>query len=481
MAMTLSRERDVRETIAKAYAAALRTYVLDEGEAALAQAYALGREALAHGIGVLEMAAIHYEAVLAVSASVQSGSQSLIPLAAQFLNESLSPFEMTMRAYQANARLLGLSEMVAERTADTDRARDQLQMILDATTAVIYLKDADGRYVFVNRQFQKVFHVRREQMIGKTDAEALPPPLAEALRRHDQPILAAGEPEEVEATVPLDDGPHTYIALKFPLRDGGGAPYALCSVATDITERKHADETLRKAKEAAESANRELESFSYSIAHDLRAPLRSIDGFSQALVEDCGDRLDREGRKYLQFVRDSAQHMAHLIDDLLALSRVSQSALQPSTVDLSLLARCILEGLQAADSGRSVESVIQEGVVASGDPHLLRAVLENLLGNAWKFSGRCPVARIEFGADMQRRPVVYFVRDNGAGFDMAYAGKLFGVFQRLHSAREFDGTGIGLATVLRIIQRHGGRVWAESEVERGSTFYFTLGEESARE
>ncbi len=479
--MTLSRERDVRETIAKAYVEALGKYALEEGEAALAQAYALGREALAHGIGVLEMVAIHYEAVLAVSPSLQSRPQSLVPLAAQFLNESLSPFEMTMRAYQASARLLGLSETVAERTADTDRARDQLQMILDATTAVIYLKDADGRYVFVNRQFQQVFNVRREQVIGRTDADALPPALADALRRHDQPVLAAGVPGEAEVTVPLHDGPHTYIALKFPLRDGAGAPYALCSVATDITERKRADEALRNAKEAAESANRELESFSYSIAHDLRAPLRSIDGFSQALLEDCGDRLDDEAKKYLHFVRDSAQHMAHLIDGLLALSRVSRSALQPSTVDLSFLAGCVLQGLQAADSGRPVETVIQEGVVASGDQHLLRAVLENLLGNAWKFTGRCPVARIEFGADLRRRPVVYFVRDNGAGFDMEYADRLFGVFQRLHSAREFEGTGIGLATVQRIIQRHGGRVWAASEVDRGSTFYFTLGDESARE
>jgi PAS domain S-box-containing protein len=479
MVMTVSPDR-ARETLAKAYTAALGEYVSGGGEAALARAYALGRHAVTYGIGVLEMVAVHHEAVLAVAATDPARQQALIPLFAQFLNEGLSPFEMTMRAYQANARLLGLSETLAERTADTDRARDQLQMILDATTAVIYLKDADGRYIFVNRQFREVFHVRREQVIGRSDAEALPPPVAEALRGSDQAILKAGVPEEVEATIPLEDGPHTYIALKFPLLDAAGVSYAICSVATDITERKRADETLRKAKEAAETANRELEAFSYSVAHDLRAPLRSIDGFSQALLEDCADRLDAEGQKYLQLVRESAQHMAHLIDHLLALSQVSRSELQPSDVDLSRLAQLILERLQATEPGRRVDWVVQEGVVGAGDPNLLRAVLENLLGNAWKFTARRSAARIEFGAQPIGRPVVFFVRDNGAGFDMAYAGKLFGVFQRLHSAGEFEGTGIGLATVQRIIQRHGGRVWAESEIDRGSTFYFTLGEEGAR-
>ena len=382
---------------------------------------------------------------------------------------------MTLRAYQDSARLLGLAETAGQGTAEIDRARDQLQTILDATTAVIYLKDAAGRFIFVNRQFQQLFHVRRDAVIGKLDAEVLPAAVAQALSRHDRPALKAGEPEEVEDTVPLDDGPHTYIALKFPLLDSAGAPYAICSVATDITERKRADEALRAAKEAAESANRELESFSYSVAHDLRGPLRSIDGFSQALEEDCADRLDDEGRKYLQFVRESAQHMAHLIDDLLALSRLTRSPLQPSRVDVSALARRILERLGAGDAARHVEYTVEDGVYGHGDPHLIAAVLENLLGNAWKFTSRVPAARIEFGMQPAATPA-YFVRDNGAGFDMKHAEKLFGVFQRLHSADEFEGTGIGLATVQRIIHRHRGRVWAESAPGQGATFYFTLDE-----
>jgi PAS domain S-box-containing protein len=481
MVRTKTHGFDDRNPLASSYASALEEYVAGgAGEAALALAYELGRRAAAQGIGVLEIGALHHEALSALTANRQPRAAAMIPAVAQFFNESLSPFEMTLRAYREHARLLGLGGSAGQRTAETDRAHEQLQTILDATTAVIYLKDSDGRYLFVNRQFQQVFRVRREEVIGKIDAAALPPAIAESLRSHDQPVLAAGVAEELEVTIPLDDGPHTYLALKFPLLDAAGSPYAICSVATDITERKRADEALQRAKEAAESANRELESFSYSVAHDLRAPLRSIDGFSQALEEDCADKLDQQGRKYLQYVRESAQHMAHLIDDLLALSRVTRSALQPVHVDLSDLARRTLERLQAGDAGRRVEYTIQDGVSGWGDPHLIAAVLENLLGNAWKFTGKRAVGRIEFGRQTATPPV-YFVRDNGAGFDMAYAGKLFGVFQRLHSVDEFEGTGIGLATVQRIVHRHRGRVWAEGEPGGGATFYFTLEEDSARQ
>jgi light-regulated signal transduction histidine kinase (bacteriophytochrome) len=239
-----------------------------------------------------------------------------------------------------------------------------------------------------------------------------------------------------------------------------------------------ADVAVRQARAAAETAHRELESFSYSVAHDLRAPLRSIDGFSQALVEDCAEQLNGQGREYLRYIRESAQRMGHLIDDLLALSRVSRAELHRMRVDMSLLARSVLERLQATDRQRAVSCLIQDDVWAIGDARLLRVVLENLLGNAWKFTSKEPQARIEFGALADRQGVVYCVRDNGAGFDVTYAGKLFGVFQRLHSAEEFEGTGIGLATVQRIVRRHGGRVWAEGEVDRGASFYFTLAEEN---
>jgi signal transduction histidine kinase len=223
-----------------------------------------------------------------------------------------------------------------------------------------------------------------------------------------------------------------------------------------------------------EAANKELESFSYSVSHDLRAPLRGIDGFSQALLEDYGDRLDAQGKSYLQRVRAASQRMAELIDDMLSLSRVSRGEMKSQAVDLGALAQSIAAELQSADRRRQVEFTVAAGLVAQGDARLLRVVLENLLRNAWKFTGKNSTAKIEVGVDRQNGQPVYFVRDDGAGFDMAYAEKLFGAFQRLHSSTEFQGTGIGLATVQRVIRRHGGRVWAESKVGQGATFYFTL-------
>ncbi len=257
--------------------------------------------------------------------------------------------------------------------------------------------------------------------------------------------------------------------------------------------RRIREELLRKELEAAEARatrdlaqvrallvdelqrkNRELEAFSYSVSHDLRAPLRSIDGFSHALMQDYADRLDADGRDYLRRVRAGAQRMAELIDDLLQLSRVSRAEIRRQPVDLSVLARQIIEELRAHDPERTVAVHVQDGAVIHADGPLMRIVLENLLGNAWKFTSRAPVARIEFGVRDAPDGRVYFVRDTGAGFPMAYVDKLFAPFQRLHSENDFPGTGIGLATVQRVIDRHGGRVWAEGIVGSGATFFFTV-------
>jgi light-regulated signal transduction histidine kinase (bacteriophytochrome) len=244
----------------------------------------------------------------------------------------------------------------------------------------------------------------------------------------------------------------------------------------EVAERQRAEASLRHANASAEGANMELEAFSYSVAHDLRAPLRSIDGFSQALLEDCADQLDADGSRYLKHVREAAQQMGELIDGLLNLSRVTRAELRREPVDLSDLARSVLERLRAYQPERQIDLVVEDGLMAQADPRLLDVVLTNLLGNAWKFTSKRASARIEFTAKTDKEPPVYAVSDNGAGFDAKYVDKLFGVFQRLHTSREFEGTGIGLATVRRIISRHGGRVWAESEVDKGATFYFTLNE-----
>ena len=234
------------------------------------------------------------------------------------------------------------------------------------------------------------------------------------------------------------------------------------------------EQRVRERTAQLVAANRELEAFSYSVSHDLRAPLRGIDGWTLAFLEDYGQSLDDQGRTYLNQVRTETQHMGQLIDDMLSLSRVSRVEMQRETVDLSALARAITGRLRETGPERLVEVVIQEGLTAAGDPRLLEIALSNLLDNAWKFTGKRPNGLIEFGRITQEGPPVFLVRDNGAGFDPAYADKLFGVFQRLHKTAEFPGTGIGLATVQRILHRHGGRVWAEAAVGRGATFYFTL-------
>ena len=242
----------------------------------------------------------------------------------------------------------------------------------------------------------------------------------------------------------------------------------------EIQERKRVETQVQGVNTELLAANKELEAFSYSVSHDLRAPLRAIDGFSLALLEDYADKLDEDGRGYLYRVRAATQRMGTLIDDLLNLARVTRTEMRFENVDLGAIARSVAAELQRDQPERQAEFQIAEGLDTFVDSHLIRITLENLLGNAWKFTSKRGAACIEFGrTDCDGRPT-YYVRDNGAGFDPAYAERLFGAFQRLHDSSDFPGTGVGLATVQRIIHRHGGRIWAESAVDRGATFYFTL-------
>ena len=254
----------------------------------------------------------------------------------------------------------------------------------------------------------------------------------------------------------------------------------------EIAVRKQAEEEIKilnidlekrvlERTAQLELTNKELETFSYSVSHDLRAPLRSIDGFSLALLQNYSDKLDDKGKKYLQFVWNSAVKMNELIEDLIGLSHVSRVDLRCSTVDLSLIANNIISELQKDEPGRIIEFITGQGLFADCDYNLITIVLENLFRNASKYSSKKPNTRIEFNTiQNEGEKLIYFIRDNGAGFDMKYADKLFGPFQRLHSESEFPGTGIGLATVKRIINRHGGNIWAEAEIDNGATFYFTL-------
>jgi light-regulated signal transduction histidine kinase (bacteriophytochrome) len=250
--------------------------------------------------------------------------------------------------------------------------------------------------------------------------------------------------------------------------------------ALDVTARRAAEQGVIDRTAELEAVNRELETFSYSVSHDLRAPLRSIEGFSHALLEEYATTLDADGQDYLQRIRWGTRRMADLIDALLGLAQVTQAALVREPVDLTAMARTIAADLQHHEPSRSVAFVIADGLAMKGDRRLLRVVLDNLLGNAWKFTAKQPQACIEVGSLPQPDGMLAcFVRDNGAGFEMVYANKLFGAFQRLHRDGEFPGTGIGLATVQRIIHRHGGRIWAEGAVDQGATFYFTVGKNTS--
>lgn len=256
-------------------------------------------------------------------------------------------------------------------------------------------------------------------------------------------------------------------------------------LANDVTERRKVEQEIQQLNETLEqkviertselkAVNQELASFSYSVSHDLRAPLRSLDGFSLALLEDYEDMLDSTGKNYLQRIRIGSQHMARLIDDLLNLSRVTRAEISKKKVNLSEIVKEVAENLRERQPRENVTFEINENIFALGDERLVRIALENLIGNAYKFTSKCEAAKIVFGKKKSGKEIIYFVSDNGAGFDMKYSDKLFGAFQRFHSTQEFEGTGIGLATVLRVINKHGGRIYAESEVGKGTTFYFTL-------
>lgn len=331
-----------------------------------------------------------------------------------------------------------------------------------------------------------------ERLTGWPRDEALGRPLSDVFRLvHEHTGAPVDNPAERvlregtvigladHAVLVARDGTRRPIADSgAPIRDAEGPIHGVVLVFRDDSEahRLYAqleDRVLERTAEL-ESANQELEAFSYSVAHDLRAPLRAISGFSEAVLEDAAGRLAPEDVRRVTQIRDAATRMNELIGALLDLARISRTEPRRRHVDVSALARTVIDGLRAAQPAREVEAVIGDGLVAYADPRLLEIVLSNLLGNAWKFTAKRDRARIEVGVLPGGPPPVYFVRDNGAGFDPAQTGKLFGAFQRLHTAAEFEGTGIGLATVQRIIRRHGGLIWAEAELDRGATFYFTL-------
>jgi PAS domain S-box-containing protein len=362
---------------------------------------------------------------------------------------------------------------------------EQLLALIDNTSSVIYMRDLDGRYMLINEEYERLFHLRREEIIGLTDHDLFPAEVADHFRANDLVAAQSGGPVQFEEIAPGEDGPHTYLTIKFPLHDANGRPYAVCGISTDITDRKHAEEEVqllnaqleqrvRERTAELEASTRELDAFAYSVSHDLRAPLRSLHGFSQLLLEDYSSQLDEAGVAHLRRLQVNATLMAQLLDDLLRLSRTTRVELRRQPIDLSSMAESILKDLAVDDPEREVAVEVEPGLVGIGDLHLIRLALQNLIANAWKFTAQREPARITVGSARHEGQPAFFVRDNGAGFDSRYAAKLFEPFQRLHSAAEFEGSGIGLAIVQRVVARHGGTIWAESAPGEGATFFFTM-------
>jgi PAS domain S-box-containing protein len=366
------------------------------------------------------------------------------------------------------------------------QSEERFRLLVEAIRDyAIYRLDTEGRIVSWNAAAETIYGYREEEILGRSLSIFHPPEsdwsVGDALQR----AVAEGRLEDEDWRVRRDASRFWANTVLTPIRDEADRLLGFAKITRDLTERKRAEEEIahlntdlerrvRARTEELEAANAELQAFSYSVSHDLRAPLRGIDGFSHALMEDCKEQLPPAAADHLRRIVAATRKMSDLIDGLLDLSRVGRAEMRWQDVDLSGMARQVAEGLQRSDPRRRVQWLIADGLRASGDPRLLRVVLDNLIGNAWKFTGRRETARIQVGLRTNGERA-YFVADDGAGFDMAYAGKLFGAFQRLHSEREFEGTGIGLATVRRVVNRHGGRIWAEAEAGRGATFLFTLG------
>ena len=398
----------------------------------------------------------------------------------------------TAPLHDAKGNIIGHMGIITDIT-ERKRAEEELQKsynllqaVIESTPDAILVKDLQGRYLMINSAVASIQGKPKSAILGRDDSELFGLEMGLPIMETDHRIMARGETEIIEEDILIGGSLRTYLSTKSVWQDAPGNVIGLIVIARDITERKRTEREIRELNQnlecrviertaELEAANKELEAFSYSVSHDLRAPLRGIDGFSQTLLERYVDKLDEKGKHYLQRIRAGTQRMGELIDDLLMLSRVTRSEMHRTKVDLSALAQEIAAELRETQPERQVEFAIAPGLVVNGDARLLRVMLENLLNNAWKFTSNRIQTCIEFNVILQvDARVAYFVRDNGAGFNMAYANKLFGAFQRLHSTTQFPGTGIGLATVQRIIHRHGGRVWAEGAVEQGATFYFTL-------
>jgi len=386
-----------------------------------------------------------------------------------------------------------MTQAVRDRVDALTDEKQRLQITLESIADAVITTNQEGDIDYINPvaekltgwsnrdgvgvQLSRVYKIHHEdsgEVIDDHAAECLHNSVVSHSGPHAILTTCQGAELSIEDTVaPIKDHNNKTIGVILVFRDITGR---MARKKELLQHRYNLEKLVSRRTQELETINDELESFSYSVSHDLRAPLRSIDGFSRVLQEDCADQINDEGKDFLQRIRNSVQRMGALIDDLLMLSRTTRRTFTPVMVNISVQAEKIMGQLRTSQPEREVELVIQTGLEIYADPGLIETVLENLLGNAWKYTSKQERTHIEFGQVLQDGEPVIYVRDNGVGFDMSYAGKLFGAFQRLHSTDEFPGTGIGLATVERIINRHGGRIWVEAAVNKGATFYFILPE-----
>ncbi|TAK03146.1 MAG: PAS domain S-box protein [Candidatus Manganitrophaceae bacterium] len=357
------------------------------------------------------------------------------------------------------------------------RAEAFLNSIVENIPNMLFVKEArDLRFVRFNKAGEALLGYSRGELIGKNDSDFFPKEQADAFIAKDRQVLRAGYLVDIpeEPIQSRDRGTRILHTQKIPLYDPEGRPLYLLGISEDITERKQAEEEMKKLNAQLEGANKELEAFSYSVSHDLRAPLRHINGFVELLKEHYGAQLDEKGQRYLNTIVNSSKKMGSLIDDLLVFSRMAKTEMRIASVNFDFIVREVMSDLQPDLEGREIVWTVGPLPEVEGDATMLRQVWANLIGNAVKYTRTRERAAIEIGSRSEEKETVFFVRDNGVGFDPQYGGKLFGVFQRLHRSDEFEGTGIGLANVRRIIYRHGGRTWAESQLDQGAVFYFSL-------
>ena len=384
-------------------------------------------------------------------------------------------------------RLLAVARDISEvkKTEDDLRSVNRfLDSLFESLPVMVFVKDARTlRYIRMNRECERMAGFSRDEMLGKTARDLLPADQAEFIELKDREVLATGKMVEItEETVDTPEfGQRTRHTMKLPILDENGAPQYLLGISTDVTERKLAEDAIQELNSALEAkasqlqaTNKELESFSYSVSHDLRAPLRAIDGFALMIQEDYHERLDDEGRRYLAVIRENSKRMGALIDDLLQFSRLGRLPVLSHDINVESLVREVVEEALIGRQNPALRVEIGPLPAARGDPGLLRQVWMNLISNAIKYSSKSKSPTIQVSGERNGTENLYSVRDNGVGFDMEYVEKLFGVFQRLHRADEFTGTGVGLAIVHRVVTRHGGRVWAEGKVNEGAVFAFAL-------